>query len=403
MNNYKNDFPILNDETNTYLDSAATSQKPQCVIDAIDNYYKTLNSNPHRGAYALSIKATEAYDEAREKTAKLLNSESANNIVFAKNATECFNLIAYSYGLTNVKENDEIVLSILEHHSNLIPWQFVAKTKNANLKYMYINKDFEIPDEEIETKITNKTRIVGITYVSNVTGTINDVKKIIEKAHEVGAVVVLDATQAISHIRVDVQDLDADFVVFSGHKVYAPMGIGVLYGKKNLLKNMSPFLMGGGMIDYVYEQDTTFADIPGRFEAGTQNVESAVGLGAAIDYINNIGYDKIQEIENDLLDYAISEFKKLDFVDLYFSSNRNNHASLISFNIKGVHPHDVATILDGEGVCVRSGNHCAQPLLRYIGVDSTCRASFAIYNTREDVDKLINAIKKAYDVFKKYI
>ena len=291
----------------------------------------------------------------------------------------------------------------MEHHSNLVPWQKVAKQTGAKLNYMYINDEFEISDEEIENKITSKTKIVGITYVSNVTGTINNVKKIIEKAHKVGAKVVVDASQAIPHMKIDVQDLNCDFLVFSGHKMFAPLGIGVLYGKREILNNMTPFLMGGDMIEYVYEQDTTFAPLPNKFEAGTQNVEGVVGLAAAIDYINQIGYDKIDEIENEVVEYARKELSKLDYLELYMTPNKENHSSVISFNIKGVHPHDVASILDSENVCVRSGNHCAQPLLRSLGIDSTCRASFYIYNTKEDVDKLVKALDKAYSMFKKYL
>ena len=399
----RKDFPVIMNNDIAYLDSAATSQKPQEVINEEAKFYETINSNIHRGAYSISIEATAKYEEARTKVARFIYAEDPCQIIFSKNATESLNLIAYSYGLTNIKENDEIVISIMEHHSNLVPWQYVAKTKNAKLNYMYINGDFEIPDVEIESKITNKTRIVAITYVSNVTGTVNDVKKIINKAHEVGAIVVLDASQAIAHMRVDVTDLDADFVVFSGHKIYAPMGVGVLYGKKQLLDKMNPFLMGGDMIEYVYEQDTVFASIPYKFEAGTQNVEAVVGLGKAIDYIEKIGYYDIQTIENDLREYALQELRKLGFVELYITSNVEKRSGVISFNVKGVHPHDIASILDMNGVCIRSGNHCAQPLMRFLNIDSTCRLSFAIYNTKADIDRFINALIKAYKTFEKYI
>ena len=386
-----------------YLDSGATSQKPQVVIDAIENFYKNFNANPHRGAYTLSQEATEIYEDTRTKIAKFINAKHREEIIFSKNATESLNLIAYSYGLEKIQKDDEIVISIMEHHSNLVPWQKVAKTKGAKLNYMYINDNFELSDEEIENKITDKTKIVGITHVSNVLGTINNVEKIIKYAHKKGAIVVLDASQSIPHMKIDVQALDADFVVFSGHKMLAPLGIGILYGKREILNNISPFLMGGDMIEYVYEQDTTFASLPNKFEAGTQNVEGVVGLGAAIDYIEKIGYDAIQEKEHEILKYAREELRKLDFLDLYLTNTDEHHSSVISFNIKGVHPHDVASILDSEKVCVRSGNHCAQPLMRYLGIDSTCRASFAFYNTKEDVDKLVNALEKAYNMFKKYI
>ena len=401
--NLKKDFPILNNREITYLDSGATTQKPEQVIQAIDNYYKTANANVHRGAYSLSIEATSQYEKAREKVANFINSPSSEQVIFSKNATEGLNLIAYSYGMDNLKKDDEIVLSIMEHHSNLVPWQKVAKTTGAKLNYMYINNEFEISDEEIEKKITDKTKIVGITHVSNVLGTINNVKKIIKQAHKKGAIVIVDASQSIPHMKIDVQDLDCDFLVFSGHKMLAPLGIGVLYGKKQLLNDMTPFLMGGDMIEYVYEQDTTFAPLPNKFEAGTQNIEGVIGLATAIDYIENIGYEKIAQIEEEVVSYAREELSKLDFLELYITPNKQNHSAVISFNIKGVHPHDVASILDTNGVCVRSGNHCAQPLMRYLGIDSTCRASFYLYNTKEDVDKLVVALKKAYEMFKKYI
>lgn len=401
--NFKDEFPILQERKISYLDSGATTQKPQCVIDAIESYYKECNANPHRGAYSLSIEATEKYESTREKIAKFINARNREEIIFSKNATESLNLIAYSYGLDNLKKDDEAVLSIMEHHSNLVPWQYVTKKTNSKLKFMYINKDYELSKEEIESKITDKTKVVGITHVSNVLGTINNVKEIIKYAHKKGAVVIVDASQSIPHMKIDVQDLDADFLVFSGHKMFAPLGIGVLYGKKELLNKMTPFLMGGDMIEYVYEQNTTFAPLPNKFEAGTQNVEGVIGLGSAIDYIEKIGYKEIQNVEEAITKYAVNELSKLDFLELYITPHLENHSTVISFNIKGVHPHDVASILDSNGVCVRSGNHCAQPLLRYLGMDSTCRASFSIYNTKEDVDNLVEALKKAYKMFEKYI
>ena len=401
--NIKKDFPILENKNLVYLDSGATTQKPIQVINAIDEFYKNHNANPHRGAYSLSMEATEIYENTRTKIAKFINARHREEIIFTKNATESLNLIAYSYGMENLKKDDEIVISIMEHHSNLVPWQKVAKVTGSNLKYMYINNEFELSDEEIESKITDNTKIVGIAHASNVLGTVNNVKKIIKYAHKKGAIVIVDASQSIPHMKIDVQDLDADFLVFSGHKMLAPLGIGILYGKKELLNKMTPFLMGGDMIEYVYEQETTFAPLPNKFEAGTQNVEGVIGLGAAIDYIKNIGYVNIQKIEKEILEYARQELSKLDYLTLYLSPNKENHSGVISFNIKGVHPHDVASILDSEGVCVRSGNHCAQPLMRYLGIDSTCRASFYFYNTKEDVDKLVSALNKAYDMFKKYI
>ncbi len=403
VNNLKKDFPIFENKDIAYLDSGATTQKPTSVLEAIEKFYKNENANPHRGAYGLSIEATEIYENTRDKIAKFINAKHREEIIFSKNASESLNLIAYSYGLDNLKKDDEIVLSIMEHHSNLVPWQMVAKKTESKLNYMYINDNFEISDEEIETKITDKTKIVGITHVSNVLGTINNIEKIIKYAHKKGAIVVVDGSQSIPHMEIDVQKLDADFFVFSGHKMLAPLGIGILYGKREILNKMNPFLMGGDMIEYVYEQETTFAPLPNKFEAGTQNVEGVIGLGAAIDYIKNIGYNKIQEIEKEVTSYARQELSKLEYLTLYLTPNEEKHSSVISFNIKGVHPHDVASILDSENVCVRSGNHCAQPLLRSMGIDSTCRASFYIYNTKEDVDKLVIALNKAYNMFKKYI
>lgn len=397
------DFPLLQNRKISYLDSGATTQKPVQVIETVDNFYENNNANPHRGAYSLSIEATEEYENTRTKIAKFINAKHREEIIFSKNATESLNLIAYSYGLDNLKKDDEIVISIMEHHSNLVPWQKVAKTTGAKLNYMYINDEFELSDEEIESKITDKTKIVGITHVSNVLGTINNVEKIIKYAHKKGAIVVVDASQSIPHMKIDVQKMDADFLVFSGHKMLAPLGIGVLYGKREILNKMNPFLMGGDMIEYVYEQDTTFAPLPNKFEAGTQNVEGVIGLGSAIDYIEKIGYDSISKIENDVVSYAREKLKELDFITLYMTPNKENHQGVISFNINGVHPHDVASILDSNGVCVRSGNHCAQPLMRFLGIDSTCRASFYFYNTIEDVDKLVEALKKAYEMFRKYM
>lgn len=401
--NFKEDFPIFKNRDIAYLDSGATAQKPQIVIDAINNFYDKFNANPHRGAYTLSVEATAVYEDTRAKIAKFINAKHPEEIIFSKNASESLNLLAYSYGLDNLKNGDDVVISIMEHHSNLVPWQFVTQKTGSELKYMYINDEFELSKEEIESKITDNTKIVGITHVSNVLGTINNVKEIIKYAHKKGAVVIVDASQSIPHMKIDVQDLDADFLAFSGHKMFAPLGIGVLYGKRELLNKMNPFLMGGDMIEYVYEQKTTFAPLPNKFEAGTQNVEGVVGLGAAIDYINSIGYDKIQEHDREIVEYAREKLSKLDYLDIYMTPNAENHSAVISFNIKGVHPHDVASILDSENVCVRSGNHCAQPLMRFLDIDSTCRASFYIYNTKEDVDRLVAGIEKVYKMFEKYI
>lgn len=354
MNSLKRDFPILQNREIVYLDSGATTQKPKQVIKKIEEFYEKNNANPHRGAYTLSMEATEVYENARKRIAQFINAKSDEEIIFTKNATEALNLIAYSYGMENLKVDDEIVISIMEHHSNLVPWQKVSKVTGSKLNYMYSNQDFEISDEEIENKITDQTKIVAITHVSNVLGTINPIEKMIKQAHKKGGIVIVDASQSIPHMKIDVQDLDADFLIFSGHKMLAPLGIGVLYGKHELLNQMSPFLMGGDMIEYVYEQNTTFAPLPNKFEAGTQNVEGVIGLAAAIDYIEEIGYSKIQEIEKQVISYAREELEKLEFLKLYLTPNEMNHSGVISFNIKEVHPHDVASILDSQGVCVRS-------------------------------------------------
>ncbi len=405
MTNYeiRNDFPILRENKIAYLDSGATTQRPIQVLDKVDNFYKSANANPHRGAYKLSIQATEVYENARQKVADFINAPSARNIVFTRNATESLNLLAYSYGLNNVKKDDKIVLSIMEHHSNLVPWQMVCQKNGAKLEYMYTNSNGELTTEEIDKKIVPGVKIVGITQVSNVLGTINPIKEIIKKAHSVGAIVIVDGSQSVPHMKVDVQKLDADFLVFSGHKMLSPFGIGVLYGKKNLLDSMTPFLFGGDMIEYVYEQETIFAEVPTKFEAGTQNVGGAVGISAAIDYLNNIGMENIEKIEKELIKYAYEELSKLDFITLYGPKDLQKRSGVFSFNVNGVHPHDVASVLDSQDVCVRSGNHCAQPLLRYMNLDSTCRASLYVYNTKEDIDRLVKALIKTRDVFAKWI
>lgn len=405
MTNYeiRNDFPILRENKIAYLDSGATTQRPIQVLDKVDNFYKSENANPHRGAYKLSIQATEVYENARQKVADFINAPSARNIVFTRNATESLNLLAYSYGLNNVKKDDKIVLSIMEHHSNLVPWQMVCQKNGTKLEYMYTNSNGELTTEEIDKKIVPGVKIVGITQVSNVLGTINPIKEIIKKAHSVGAIVIVDGSQSVPHMKVDVQKLDADFLVFSGHKMLSPFGIGVLYGKNNLLDSMTPFLFGGDMIEYVYEQETIFAEVPTKFEAGTQNVGGAVGISAAIDYLKNIGMENIEKIEKELTKYAYEELSKLDFITLYGPKDLQKRSGVFSFNVNGVHPHDVASVLDSQDVCVRSGNHCAQPLLRYMNLDSTCRASLYVYNTKEDIDRLVKALIKTRDVFAKWI
>lgn len=400
INEIKKEFEIFKDDV-VYLDSAATSQKPQCVLDAMETYYKNSNANPHRAAYKLGVLATEAYQAAREKVANFLGTKNSEEIIFTKNATESLNLIAYSYGLNNLKRGDEVVLSIMEHHSNLVPWQQISKAKGAKLKYLYLNDNFEIDEREIEEKITPKTKVVCVLSTSNVLGTKNNIEKIVEKAHSVGAIVVVDITQSVAHEKFDVKKMDVDFAAFSAHKMYGPTGIGVLYGKKELLEKMNPFLMGGDMIEYVYEQDTTFAELPNKFEAGTQNVAGAVGLAKAIDFINEIGYKNIEKHDKELYLYAKKILGKLPYIEMY--APKNCVSSVLSFNVKGLHPHDVASLLDAEKICVRAGNHCAQPLLRFLKIDSTIRISFGVYNTKEDVDRLASALEKIYNKFSKYI
>ena len=391
------DFPLLNHQVNdlAYLDNGATTQKPESVIQAICGYYGGCNANPHRGAYALSVKATDIYENARAKTAKFIHAQRPEEIIFTKNATEALNLVAYSYGLAQVEQGDEIVLTISEHHSNLVPWQFVARTKGATLKYIYLEEDGNLSQEDIATKITERTKIVAVTQVSNVLGLKNDVQAIVQKAHSVGAVAVVDGSQSVAHMKVDVQALDADFFAFSGHKMLSPMGIGVLYGKYGILDHMQPFLFGGDMIEYVEEQESSYAELPARFEAGTQNVGGAAGLAAAIDYLEGVGFDRIEALEKDLVDYALLKLRAMDFIELYgCASQRDNKTGIITFNVKDVHPHDVATILDSQGVAVRAGHHCAQPLMKYLGQNATCRASFYLYNTRADIDRWLAALTK---------
>ncbi len=391
----REDFPILEKKVNgsrlVYLDNAATTQKPKCVADAISDYYYNHNGNPHRGAHTLSIEATSLYDNAKKKVQNFINADSEDEIVFTKNCTESLNLLAYSLS-QSFKEDDEILLCISEHHSNILPWQRISKEKNLILKYIYVNEDGTIPESEYE-KINKNTKLISIAQMSNVLGTIFPVKKISQIAHEKGAIVVIDAAQSIPHMKVDVKDIDADFLVFSAHKMLGPMGIGVLYGKKHLLDNMPPFLLGGDMIEYVYENDVTFAQVPYKFEAGTQNVEGAVGLKAAIDYLEKIGLQNIEAHEKMLTEYAVEEMLKIPYIEIYGPMDLEKRGGIISFNVKDIHPHDVSTILDSYGVASRAGHHCCQPLMRYMGINSSVRISFYLYNNIEDIDIFIDSIK----------
>ncbi|TJX67978.1 cysteine desulfurase [Soehngenia saccharolytica] len=391
----REDFPILEKKLNgsrlVYLDNAATTQKPKCVADAISDYYYNHNGNPHRGAHTLSIEATSLYDNAKKKVQNFINADSEDEIVFTKNCTESLNLLAYSLS-QSFKEDDEILLCISEHHSNILPWQRISKEKNLILKYIYVNEDGTIPESEYE-KINKNTKLISIAQMSNVLGTIFPVKKISQIAHEKGAIVVIDAAQSIPHMKVDVKDIDADFLVFSAHKMLGPMGIGVLYGKKHLLDNMPPFLLGGDMIEYVYENDVTFAQVPYKFEAGTQNVEGAVGLNAAIDYLEKISLQNIEAHEKMLTEYAVEEMLKIPYIEIYGPMDLEKRGGIISFNVKDIHPHDVSTILDSYGVASRAGHHCCQPLMRYMGINASVRISFYLYNNIEDIDIFIDSIK----------
>lgn len=393
----RKEFPFLNLISNgkpiVYLDNGATTQKPREIIDNIKNFYESENGNPHRGAHYLAMKSTEVYEDARQKIADFIGARKASEVVFLRNATEALNLLAYSYGLNNLKEGDEIVISIMEHHSNLVPWQEVCKKTGAKLKFLYVDDDMQIPFSEIEEKVTKNTKILSITGASNVVGTNPDIEKIVKYARENSdAKIILDGAQLVPHRKVNVSELDVDFMAFSGHKMYSALGIGVLYGKEELLNKMDVFLTGGDMIEYVYEDHTTFLDAPQRFEAGTANVEGAVNLAAAIDFINKYGMERIDDYERFLTDYCYSKLKGLDYLEVYTTSDKNR-APVISFNFKEAHPHDVASILDTYGIAIRSGHHCAQPLHRYLGSNFSCRASFAIYNTVEEIDYFVEHLE----------
>lgn len=389
---YRNDFPLLMQNKIIYIDNAATSQRPQCVIDAEGDFYKNYNANPLRGLYSLSVEATEVYENAREAVRKFIGAEKSNEIIFTRNTTESLNLVAYSYGLSNVKKGDEIVVSIMEHHSDLLPWQMVAKTCGAELKFIECAKDGSIDLEKVKELITSRTKIVAMTQVSNVLGREYPVKEIAKLAHEKGAVMVVDGAQSTPHMRVDVTDLGADFFAFSGHKLLAPMGIGVLYGKEELLEKMPPFLSGGEMIDSVTRTSAVYAELPHKFEAGTVNAAGAAGLKAAIDYIEKVGFDYISEREIALTSRAIEKMKKIPHVNIIGSENADEHTGIVTFTIDNVHPHDISEILAADGIAVRAGHHCAQPLLTHLGLNSTARASFAFYNTEDEVDKFTDSV-----------
>ena len=400
---YKKDFPLLREHRDIiYFDNAATSQKPDCVIKAEEDFYTQHNANPLRGSYPLSVEATDIYENSRIKVQKFINAASNREIIFTRNSTESLNLIAYSYGLTNVNAGDKVLVSGMEHHSNMLPWQMVTKAKGAELEYIECADDGSVDLERIKEQITDNTKIVAITQVSNVLGRVNPIKEIAKLAHEKGAVIVVDGTRSIPHMRVDVQDLDADFFVFSGHKIFGPMGIGVLYGKEKLLEAMPPFLTGGEMIDSVRRDGATYAELPHKFEAGTVNARGAAGLAAALDYVDSIGYEEMQKREEEVIRYVMEGMKKIPHVHILGSQDPKEHLGIVSFAVDGVHPHDVNEILIADGICIRAGHHCAQPLLNSLGYNSTARRSFMFYNTIREGEKFLKSLatvreKMGYD------
>lgn len=400
VNAIRKDFPILDQEINgfplVYLDSAATAQKPIQVIEAVNDYYRINNSNVHRGVHTIGTRATEQYEGARDRVQKFIHAKYREEIIFTRGTTTAINMVASSYGNANVTAGDEIVITELEHHSNIIPWQQLAKRTGATLKYIPLEADGTIRLSEVEKSVTPKTKIVAITHVSNVLGTINPIKEIAEIVHRNGGIILVDGAQGVPHLEVDVQDLDCDFYAFSGHKMCAPTGIGVLYGKKALLEAMEPVEFGGEMIDFVELYDSTWKELPWKFEAGTPIIAGAIGLAAAIDYLTDIGLDNIARHEKELVDYATERLQSVGGIDIYGPRDR---AGLITFNLQEVHPHDTATVLDTEGIAVRAGHHCAQPLMKWLDVTATARASFYLYNTKQDVDRFVGGLQKAKEFF----
>ena len=391
-NAYRKDFPLLMAQDIAYLDNAATAQRPQCVLDAVRRFYCEQNANPLRGLYPLSIAATDAYENAREAVRRFLNAKSTAEIVFTRNTTEGLNLVAYSYGLSHIKAGDEVVVSILEHHSDLLPWQMVCRQTGASLKFLDCEPDGSLDLNKAEALITDKTKLVAVTHVSNVIGRVNPIRRLADMAHRRGAVLVVDGAQSTPHIPVDVQALDADFLAFSGHKVYGPMGIGVLYGKRALLEAMPPFLTGGEMIESVSREGAVFAELPHKFEAGTVNAAGAAGLHAAIDYVRSVGFDAMHRQELALTQRTLAGMADMPHIHVIGSDKPEEHNGIVTFTVEGVHPHDVSEILACDGVDVRAGHHCAQPLLQHLGLSATVRASFAFYNTENEVDRLLQSL-----------
>lgn len=403
LDHWRQDFPILkqqvNDEPLVYLDNAATTQKPQQVLDVIEAYYQQDNANVHRGVHTLAERATKSYETAREKVQQFIQAKSTKEILFTRGTTTSLNWVAKSYGDLAVEKGDEIVISYAEHHSNIVPWQQLAKRKGAKLVYIELTDDGYLDLEDAKAKITDQTKIVSLAHVSNVLGGINPIKTLTELAHQHGAAMVVDGAQSTPHMPVNVTELDVDFYAFSGHKMCGPTGIGVLYGKQALLEKMEPVEFGGEMIDFVYPQESTWSELPWKFEAGTPNIAGGIGLGAAIDYLTAIGMDTIHQYEQELVAYVLPKLEAIEGVTIYGPKDPKDHTGVIAFNIEGLHPHDVATALDMEGVAVRAGHHCAQPLLQYLKVPATARASFYFYNTKEDADRLVDAILATKEFF----
>jgi len=401
----RRDFPILSRQINgkplVYLDNAATSQKPKQVIKAVSEYYRRHNANVHRGIHTLAEEATNSYEEARKKVARFINARSEREVVFVRNATEAINLVAYAWGRKNLKQGDEILTTVMEHHSNLVPWQIVARETRSTLKFLDIDEDGFLKLDDLEKLLTPKTKLVAVTWVSNVLGTINPVREITKAAHAKGALVLVDGAQRAPHVPIDVQREGFDFLAFTGHKMLAPMGIGVLWVRQKILEEMDPFLSGGDAIKEVTLEETIFNDLPWKFEAGTPNVGGVVGLGAAVDYLSKIGMKNIRTHSEQLTAYGLKRLNQVKSLKIYGPSDSNDRGSVFSFTIDGIHPHDLATALDQEGIAIRSGHHCAMPLHTRLGVTATARASFYLYNTEEEIDRLVEGIEKAKKIFRR--
>ena len=400
----RNDFPIFSRKVNgkplIYLDNAATSQKPRRVIDGLKSYYENNNSNIHRGVHTLSYESTVMYEDAHKKVAGFIGASDWKEIVFTRNTTESLNLIAYSWGLHNLEKGDEVLISIMEHHSNIVPWQMLCQARGIVLKFIDVDDKGNLDLESFERLLTDKTRVVSIIHVSNVLGIVNPINYISKKAKERGAILIIDAAQSVPHINLNVKELDCDFLVASGHKMLGPTGIGFLYGKKALLESMEPFLFGGDMISTVTKEKSTWNELPWKYEAGTPNIAGGIGLGLAIDYLENIGLEQIEEHESELLDYTLNNLKELPWLEIY-TPLEGQRVGVVSFNVKGVHPHDVAGVMDEDGIAVRSGHHCTQPLMNRLNIEYALRASFYLYNTKEEIAQFLISLKRAYKIFKR--